>query len=38
LTEFRKQHLAAYKYPHAVEFLDGKPNGPPGKIPKCELR
>ncbi len=33
-----KQHLAAYKYPRIVEFIDSLPKGPTGKILKRELR
>jgi long-chain acyl-CoA synthetase len=33
-----KERLAAYKYPRIVEFSDGLPKGPTGKILKRELR
>ncbi|MDA0350843.1 MAG: long-chain fatty acid--CoA ligase [Chloroflexi bacterium] len=35
---YTKEHLAAYKYPRQVEFLDTLPKGPTGKILKRELR
>jgi len=33
-----KERLAAYKYPRIVEFSEGLPKGPTGKILKRELR
>jgi long-chain acyl-CoA synthetase len=33
-----KKNLAAYKYPRIVEFSEGLPKGPTGKILKRELR
>jgi long-chain acyl-CoA synthetase len=33
-----KEHLAAYKYPRIVEFVETLPKGPTGKILKRELR
>ncbi len=33
-----KEHLAAYKYPRIVEFMEALPKGPTGKILKRELR
>jgi long-chain acyl-CoA synthetase len=33
-----KEHLAAYKYPRIVEFMDTLPKGPTGKILKREMR
>ena len=33
-----KERLAAYKYPRLVEFSEGLPKGPTGKILKRELR
>ena len=33
-----KEQLAAYKYPRLVEFSEGLPKGPTGKILKRELR
>jgi long-chain acyl-CoA synthetase len=33
-----KERLAAYKYPRVVEFSEGLPKGPTGKILKRELR
>ncbi len=38
IIEYCKEHLAAYKYPRVVEFLDSLPKGPTGKILKRELR
>ncbi len=38
IIAYCKQHLAAYKYPRIVEFLDALPKGPTGKILKRELR
>jgi long-chain acyl-CoA synthetase len=35
---FCKERLAAYKYPRIVEFSEGLPKGPTGKILKRELR
>ena len=37
IIAYCKQHLAAYKYPRHVEFLDALPKGPTGKILKREL-
>jgi long-chain acyl-CoA synthetase len=37
LRDWSKQHLAAYKYPRRVEFADGFPLGPSGKVLKREL-
>lgn len=33
-----KERLAAYQYPRIVEFSEGLPTGPTGKILKRELR
>lgn len=33
-----KEHVAAYKYPRVVEFMDTLPKGPTGKILKREMR
>jgi long-chain acyl-CoA synthetase len=38
LVAYCKEHLAAYKYPRVVEFMDALPKGPTGKILKRELR
>ena len=35
---FCKERLAAYKYPRIVEFSEGLPKGPTGKVLKRELR
>ncbi|GII30428.1 long-chain-fatty-acid--CoA ligase [Planotetraspora mira] len=35
---FCREHLAAYKYPREIRFLDALPVGPTGKILKKELR
>ena len=37
LIGYCKQNLAAYKYPRIVEFSEGLPKGPTGKILKREL-
>ncbi|WP_396427006.1 AMP-binding enzyme [Amycolatopsis sp. EV170708-02-1] len=37
LVAWSKKHVAAYKYPRRVEFLDAMPLGPSGKILKREL-
>ncbi len=38
ITAFCKEHLAAYKYPRIVEFMDSLPKGPTGKILKRALK
>ena len=38
VVAYCKEHLAAYKYPRFVEFMDALPKGPTGKILKRELR
>ena len=38
VTNWCKERLAAYKYPRIVEFSEGLPKGPTGKILKRELR
>ena len=38
VTAWCKERLAAYKYPRIVEFSEGLPKGPTGKILKRELR
>ncbi len=37
IIAYCKKHLAAYKYPRHVEFIDALPKGPTGKILKREL-
>ena len=37
LVAFGREHLAAYKYPRRVEFVDALPLGPSGKVLKREL-
>jgi long-chain acyl-CoA synthetase len=38
IIDYCKQHLAAFKYPRAIEFRPSLPKGPSGKILKRELR
>jgi long-chain acyl-CoA synthetase len=38
LRDFVKDHLAAYKYPRQVWFVDELPKGPTGKILKREIK
>jgi long-chain acyl-CoA synthetase len=38
LIDYCKERLAAYKYPRIVEFSEGLPKGPTGKILKRDLR
>lgn len=38
LIEWTKAHIAAYKYPRIIEFMDGLPMSATGKILKKELR
>jgi acyl-CoA synthetase (AMP-forming)/AMP-acid ligase II len=38
IVEFCKQHLARYKAPRSVEFVESLPKNPQGKILKKELR
>jgi acyl-CoA synthetase (AMP-forming)/AMP-acid ligase II len=38
ITQFCKQHLARYKAPKSVEFVESLPKNPQGKILKRELR
>ena len=38
LISWTKERLAAYKYPRIVEFSEGLPKGPTGKILKRELK
>ena len=38
IVEFCKQHLARYKAPKSVEFVESLPKNPQGKILKRELR
>jgi len=38
IIAYCKEHLAAYKYPRVVTFMDALPKGPTGKILKRALR
>lgn len=38
LQEFVKQHLAHYKYPRAIEFIDTLPKTATGKIRRFKLK
>ena len=38
LQDHVKQHIAPYKYPRRVEFLDALPRTPTGKVQRTELR
>lgn len=38
IVEWSKEHLAKYKYPRSVEFVDAMPLGPSGKVLKRVLR
>jgi acyl-CoA synthetase (AMP-forming)/AMP-acid ligase II len=38
IMEFCRRHLAGYKCPHSVDFVDALPRNPTGKILKRELR
>jgi benzoate-CoA ligase family protein len=38
IQEFARQHMAGYKYPRLVEFVDALPKTPSGKIKRRELR
>ncbi len=38
VISYCKEHLAAYKYPRIVEFMETLPKGPTGKILKREMR
>ena len=38
LKAYTKSHLASYKYPRVIEFLDALPMSATGKILKKELR
>lgn len=37
LIEYTKEHIASYKYPRTIEFVDAFPLGPSGKVLKREL-
>jgi long-chain acyl-CoA synthetase len=37
LIAYTREHLAAYKYPRIVEFVESLPKGPTGKILKREM-
>lgn len=38
LKEFVKAHLAVYKYPRWIEFIDSMPKNDRGKIDRKELK
>ncbi len=38
LSQWTKEHIAAYKYPRIIEFLDALPQSATGKILKKVLR
>ena len=38
IIAFSKEHLASYKAPKSVEFLESLPKNPQGKILKKEIR
>jgi long-chain acyl-CoA synthetase len=38
IVEWSKEHLAKYKYPRSVEFIEAMPLGPSGKVLKRVLR
>ena len=38
LIEWTKAHIAAYKYPRMIEFMEALPMSATGKILKKELR
>jgi len=38
LMEFAREHLAGYKCPRSVDWLDALPRNPSGKVLKTELR
>jgi benzoate-CoA ligase len=38
LKEYVKQHLAPYKYPRWIEFVEALPRGPGGKLLRYKLR
>jgi acyl-CoA synthetase (AMP-forming)/AMP-acid ligase II len=38
ITEFCREHLARFKVPKTVEFVDALPKSPAGKILKREIR
>ena len=38
IIAFCKQHLAGYKTPRSIEFVDALPKNPQGKILKRELK
>jgi long-chain acyl-CoA synthetase len=38
LIAYCKEHVAAYKYPRKIEFIEELPKGPTGKILKREIR
>jgi long-chain acyl-CoA synthetase len=38
IIAWSQEHLARYKYPRHVHFIDAMPLGPSGKVLKRELR
>jgi acyl-coenzyme A synthetase/AMP-(fatty) acid ligase len=38
IQEYAKQHMAGYKCPRKVEFIEALPKTPSGKIKRRELR
>ena len=38
VVAFARAHLAAYKCPRSVEWIDALPRNPSGKVLKTELR
>jgi long-chain acyl-CoA synthetase len=38
LMAYTKEHIASYKYPRVIEFIDALPMSATGKILKKELR
>ncbi|MBW7939242.1 MAG: hypothetical protein H3C63_10705, partial [Candidatus Omnitrophica bacterium] len=38
LIGYCKEHVAAYKYPRIIEFVDELPKGSTGKVLKREIR
>jgi acyl-CoA synthetase (AMP-forming)/AMP-acid ligase II len=38
VIEYCKNHLASYKKPQSVEFVEALPRNPSGKVLKTELR
>jgi len=38
VVEYCKEHLASYKKPKSVDFMDALPRNPAGKVLKTALR